>query len=75
MTGQDGSALYVVKADQTVDFRPVKVVRTDGDRTLLKAGVEDGETVVTDGQLRLLPGVRVESTTLGGAAGAATAGQ
>ena len=65
-TSQNGSTLYVVKADKTVELRNVKVARTDGDRTLLTAGVEDGETVVTDGQLRLLPGVKVEFATLGG---------
>ncbi|MBI3884541.1 MAG: efflux RND transporter periplasmic adaptor subunit [Opitutae bacterium] len=69
-TSQNGSTLYVVKADQTVELRQVKVVRTDGDRTLLAAGVADGETVVTDGQLRLLPGVKVEFATLDGAAAA-----
>jgi multidrug efflux system membrane fusion protein len=63
-TTQDGSTLYVVKADKTVELRNVKVVRTDGDRTLLSAGVADGEVVVTDGQLRLLPGAKVEISTL-----------
>ncbi|WP_415908961.1 efflux RND transporter periplasmic adaptor subunit [Oleiharenicola sp. Vm1] len=77
-TTQNGSTLYVVKADRTVELRRVKVVRTDGDRTLLATGVQDGETVVTDGQLRLLPGVKVEFATLatndaGGAAAPATA--
>ena len=70
-TSQNGSTIYVVKADKTVDLRPVTVARTDGDRSLLTAGVEDGETVVTDGQLRLLPGVKVEITILGTAAPAA----
>ncbi|MBI2514397.1 MAG: efflux RND transporter periplasmic adaptor subunit [Opitutae bacterium] len=63
-TTQDGSTLYVVKTDKTVELRRVKVVRTDGDRTLLATGVNDGETVVTDGQLRLLPGVKVDFATL-----------
>lgn len=76
-TTQDGSTLYVVKADKTVELRNVKVVRTDGDRTLLSSGVQDGETVVTDGQLRLLPGAKVEFATLAtnnsGAAAAAAA--
>lgn len=63
-TTQDGSTLYVVKPDKSVELRNVKVVRTDGDRTLLASGVQDGETVVTDGQLRLLPGAKVEFATL-----------
>lgn len=72
-TTQDGSTLYVVKADKTVELRTVKVVRTDGDRTLLASGVQDGETVVTDGQLRLLPGVKVEFAKLAAGGGAAPA--
>jgi multidrug efflux system membrane fusion protein len=63
---QNGSTVYVVKPDKTVDLRNVTVIRTNGDRTLLATGVQDGETVVTDGQLRLVPGVRVEFSTLGG---------
>ncbi len=70
---QEGSTLFVVKADKTVELRQVKVARTDGDRTLLAEGVQDGETVVTDGQLRLLPGVKVEFATLGAAAPAPAA--
>jgi len=65
---QEGSTLFVVKADKTVELRKVKVARTDSDRTLLAAGVQDGETVVTDGQLRLLPGMKVEFATLGAGA-------
>jgi len=54
----------VVKADATVEFRNVKVARTAGDTTLLASGVQAGETVVTDGQLRLLPGLKVEPRAL-----------
>jgi membrane fusion protein, multidrug efflux system len=57
---QSGASVYVLKGDQTVEFRNVKVARTAGDSTLLTSGVKDGETVVTDGQLRLLPGVKAE---------------
>jgi len=64
---QNGSTVFVVKADQTVELRYVKVVRTAGDSTLLADGVKAGETVVTDGQLRLLPGVKVEAHLLSGA--------
>ncbi|HWA88284.1 MAG TPA: efflux RND transporter periplasmic adaptor subunit [Opitutus sp.] len=63
---QNGSTIYVVKPDQTVELRNVKVTRTQGDDTLLAAGVNAGETVVTDGQLRLLPGVKVEARTVSG---------
>ena len=55
---QRGSAVWVVKADQTVELRPVTVARTVDGRSMI-AGIEDGETVVTEGQLRLAPGAKV----------------
>ena len=64
---QAGSSIYVLKADSTVELRPVKVARTDGDNTLLTSGVKAGETVVTDGQLRLLPGAKAEPRAPSGA--------
>jgi multidrug efflux system membrane fusion protein len=51
--------VFVVKPDQTVDLRPVTVERSSGDLSVIKTGVTPGETVVTDGQLRLNPGTRV----------------
>jgi len=49
-----------VKADQTVESRPVKVARTVGSDAVIQQGVSLGETVVTDGQLRLIPGVKIQ---------------
>ena len=66
LTGQTGSSIYVVKADQTAELRPVKIRRIAGDQTLVAEGVVAGETVVTDGQLRLLPGAKTEARTLSG---------
>jgi membrane fusion protein, multidrug efflux system len=63
-TGQNAAQVYVVKADKTIDIRAVKLVRTAGDTTLLAEGVRAGETVVTDGHLRLTPGAKVEPKTL-----------
>ena len=57
--GPEGQYVYVVKNDQTVEMRPVVVARTAGPETVLKEGVKPGETVVTDGQLRLVPGSRI----------------
>jgi len=57
---QTGSTVFVLKPDSTVEMRNVKVTRTDRDNTLLASGVKAGETVVTDGQLRLLPGMKAE---------------
>lgn len=58
-TGQKGSYVYVVKADQTVELRQVKVALGDGDRMALSEGVRPGERVVVDGQLRLKEGTKV----------------
>jgi membrane fusion protein, multidrug efflux system len=58
-SGQQGTYVYVIKADKTVELRPVTVARTHGDDSIIKTGVTPGETVVTDGQLRLIPGSRV----------------
>lgn len=72
-TSQNGSTVYVVKPDQTVELRNVKIARAAGESILLAEGVKAGETVVTDGQLRLLPGVKVESKTLAEAVANASA--
>ncbi len=66
-SSQNGSTVFVLKSDSTVELRPVKVARTAGDSTLLASGVRAGETVVTDGQLRLLPGMRAEPRQASGA--------
>ena len=58
-TGQQGQYVFVVKPDQTVELRPVAVTRTAESETIIKQGLAAGETVVTDGQLRLNPGSRV----------------
>ncbi|MCU1262802.1 MAG: efflux transporter, family, subunit, partial [Bryobacterales bacterium] len=59
-TGQDGPFVYIVKGDRTVETRQVVTgARVDQD-LVLNSGVEAGETVVTEGQLRLAPGTRVQ---------------
>jgi membrane fusion protein, multidrug efflux system len=60
---QQGEFVFVVKADQTVESRAVKVAWTEGDEAVIASGVKPGETVVTDGQLRLTPGARVTIKT------------
>jgi multidrug efflux system membrane fusion protein len=58
-TGQNGSFVYVVKQDRTVESRPVTTgARVDRD-VVVDQGLEPGEMVVTEGQLRLAPGTRV----------------
>jgi multidrug efflux system membrane fusion protein len=77
-TGQRGSQVFVVKPDRTVDLRPVETGRSADGLIVIRSGVKAGETVVTDGQLRLVPGAKVEDRPLtapgeSGAAGAGTA--
>jgi multidrug efflux system membrane fusion protein len=57
--GQQGQYVYVVTPDQKAEMRPVTVSRTVGDDSVIASGVKGGETVVTDGHLRLVPGSRV----------------
>ncbi len=57
--GQSGQFIFVVKADKTVEVRPVKTGITFKGDTAILSGLNAGETVVTDGQLRLAPGVTV----------------
>ena len=59
-TGQRGTYVFVVKDDHTVESRPVTVSRAVGEETVVAEGLSPGETVVTDGQLRLAAGARVE---------------
>lgn len=60
-TGQQGQYVYVVKSDNTVELHPVKVGNTLEGYTIVEKGVQPGETVVTNGQLRLYPGVKVST--------------
>lgn len=57
--GEQGQYVYVVKPDHTADFRPVTVGNTLEGVTIVDKGVQPGETVVTNGQLRLYPGAKV----------------
>jgi multidrug efflux system membrane fusion protein len=58
--GQKGPYVFVVKPDLTVESRAVKVGRRLAREVVIDDGVKAGEQVVTDGQLRLVPGARVE---------------
>lgn len=59
-TGQQGSFVFVVKPDNTAEPRAVKVGAAVDNNTIVEEGVRAGERVVTDGQLRLVPGAKVE---------------
>jgi len=66
-TGQSGTFVYVLNPDSTVTPRPVRVSRTVDEVAVLEDGLSPGETVVTDGQLRLSPGAKVLVRSGGGA--------
>src|SRR6266567_821119 len=58
-SGPTGQYVYVVKADMTVELRNIKIARAEGDDTVVAAGLQSGDQVVTVGQLRLAPGTKV----------------
>lgn len=57
--GASGNFVFVVQADDSVEMRPVETLASDHGMTAIGKGLQVGETVVTDGQLRLAPGVKV----------------
>ena len=57
--GQQGQFVFVIKPDMTVEARPVTVNRTSSGQAIIDTGLAAGERVVTDGQLRLVPGAKV----------------
>jgi multidrug efflux system membrane fusion protein len=59
--GQQGSFVYVVKSDQSVEPRPVTAGQTVGGKVIIEKGVAAGETIVTDGQSRLFPGAKIST--------------
>jgi membrane fusion protein, multidrug efflux system len=79
--GQQGQFVYVLKADQTVESRIVKLGQAIDGKIVIESGVGPTDTVITDGQLRLVPGGRVRvvpavgtSAGLGGGDSPANAG-
>jgi multidrug efflux system membrane fusion protein len=60
-TGRNETYAYVVKPDNTVAYRPVTVDRIVDGAAVISAGLQAGETVVTDGQLNLLDGSRIQA--------------
>ena len=62
-TSQEGQIVFVVKPDLTVEIRPVEVGRPINGDVIITKGLKPGERVVTDGQLRLVPGAKVEIKT------------
>jgi multidrug efflux system membrane fusion protein len=59
-TSQTGQYVYVIKPDLTVEVRPIVVNRTLNNESIIDKGLKAAEKVVTDGQLQLVPGAKVE---------------
>jgi membrane fusion protein, multidrug efflux system len=60
ITGQEGTFVFVIKGDGTVEKRPVKLDRTVDGEAVVQGDLPAGQQVVTDGQMRLVPGSKVE---------------
>jgi multidrug efflux system membrane fusion protein len=58
--GQQGNYVFVVGKENTAELRPVTVARPAGDLAVIGGGLKPGERVVTDGQIRLVPGDKVK---------------
>ncbi|HCE44218.1 MAG TPA: efflux RND transporter periplasmic adaptor subunit [Lentisphaeria bacterium] len=69
---QKGNYAYVVKSDMTVELRIVEILRSVAGETALSSGVADGETIITDGHLKLVPGCKVDVKDPNGPAGKKT---
>ena len=64
-TGQDGQFVFVVKPDSTVEQRPVTTGERADQDTVIQKGLQVGETVVTEGQLRLEDGTKIQNAARG----------
>jgi multidrug efflux system membrane fusion protein len=58
--GPKGQYAYVVKEDTSVEMRPLVIERSDGAESVIGKGLVEGETVVVSGQIRLVPGAKVQ---------------
>ena len=79
LNGANGPFAYVVKPDNTVTVRPLKVGPVDGERTSIASGLAIGERVVIDGSDRLREGAKIAvapdaATVLKAASGSQAAG-
>ena len=74
-TSQTGQYVYVVKSDKTAELRPVVVERLSQPDAVISKGLTAGETVVTDGQLRVIPGKPVDVKDAAAPSGGARAGK
>jgi multidrug efflux system membrane fusion protein len=57
---QKGDFVFVVGKDNAVEMKLITVKRSSGDFAVVSQGLDAGDVVVTDGQLRLVPGAHVD---------------
>src|SRR5450755_3851346 len=69
LRGPQGTFVYAVNSDKTVQDKVVTVSLTQGDTTVITAGLNPGDTVVTDGQDKLQRGSRIEPRSTGSPSG------
>lgn len=74
-TSQTGQYVYVIKPDKTAELRPVVVERNYENDAVISKGLTEGETIVVDGQLRVIPGRPVEIKDAAAAAGGSPGGK
>jgi multidrug efflux system membrane fusion protein len=75
LRGPQGSFVYTVNPDKTVQDKPVTIALTQGDTTIVSGGVSPGDTVVTDGQDKLQTGSHIEPRTVAPSAKSGAGGQ
>jgi multidrug efflux system membrane fusion protein len=63
VSGQQGSYLYLIQRDSTARSVPVTVERPVGAEVVIRGEVSPGDRVVTDGQLRIRPGAKIQIRT------------
>ena len=73
LRGPQGTFVYAVTADKTVEDRPVTVSLTQGNTTVITSGLNPGDVVVTDGQDKLQRGSHIEPRSGGPSAGPGSA--
>lgn len=62
-TGQQGQFVFVIRDNNTAEVHPVTVSRTIGNQSVVTSGLQAGDKVVTDGQLKLVAGAKVDIRT------------
>jgi multidrug efflux system membrane fusion protein len=70
-SGQYGPFVFVAKRDRTAEMRKVELAGIERDRTALASGVDDGERVIVEGQMRLVDGAVIGEVAQPGASAAA----